>query len=186
MYFLRLTEKLGKPVAFAQYWRVAIVAVAFSVLPACSVTQVDAGRAAGYLQISKAWVDGRQVEYITTDISDAAMAKAGGHNYVPRLAQAVGSRPSILERVYKFAGDTQISIFQSAPLPVGASNQDKNYSPLWRMVLVEWKPAVQRIELKSEADVLMAEDKGFITVTVTDIVVNCPITGEVNAAQLSF
>ncbi|WP_213031335.1 DUF7482 domain-containing protein, partial [Acinetobacter baumannii] len=85
-----------------------------------------------------AWVQGHQVEYITTDISDAAMARSEGVNHAPRLARAVGvpGRPSATERVYKFVNGEQIGIFQSAPLPAGAATAGQSYSPLWRMVLV--------------------------------------------------
>jgi len=54
-----------------------------------------------------------------TDISDAGMAREAGANFVPRLALAIPApgRPSLVERVYKFPGKEQISVFQSAPLP---------------------------------------------------------------------
>lgn len=93
------------------------------------------------LPLNFAWMEGRKVEYVTTDISDSAMAHALGVNFVPRLAQAlpVAGRPSAVERVYKFADDSQITVFQSAPSPTGPANADASYSPLWRMVLVRWK-----------------------------------------------
>ncbi len=80
-------------------------------------------------------MDGRKAEYITTDISDPAMAQALRVNLGPRLAQALAApgRPSVVERVYKFADDTQITVFQSAPAPTGPGNADPSYSPLWRM-----------------------------------------------------
>jgi hypothetical protein len=132
------------------------------------------------LPVSRAWVDGRQVEYVTTDISDAAMAKAIGVNYVPRLRRAIGAPQSVLERVYKFSADEQNSIFQSAPHPVGALNADTAYSPLWRLVLVTWRsPHTARV-LKSEEELLAAEDAGQVRLELTDIVVNCPVTKAVD------
>ncbi|TAF83294.1 MAG: hypothetical protein EAZ54_04975 [Curvibacter sp.] len=137
------------------------------------------------LPVSRAWVDGRQVEYVTTDISDAAMAKAMGVNYVPRLRQAIGAPQSVLERVYKFSADEQISIFQSAPRPVGALNTDSAYSPLWRLVMVTWRaPHAARV-LKSEEELLAAEDAGQVQLELTDIVVNCPVTKAVGGEGLT-
>ena len=101
-----------------------------------------------------------------------------GVNYVPRLSEALGSAPgrSLVERVYKFPKGEQISVFQSAPNPVGAKNQDRSYSPLWRVVLVRWaNPAAAR-ELKSEEALLAAEERKEISMEVTEIVVNCPVT----------
>ncbi len=147
-------------------------------LSACAHPRFDQGRSETVLPLQRAWMDGRVVEYITTDISDQAMATMTGVNYVPRLADALGTAPgqSLVERVYKFAQDEQISIFPSAPHPVGAHNQDRSYSPLWRVVMVRWaNPATAR-ELKSEEALLAAEERKELTLEVTNIVVNCPVT----------
>jgi hypothetical protein len=147
-------------------------------LVGCAAPQFDRGRSETVLPLHRAWVDGRVVEYVTTDISDLAMARAEGVNHVPALAAAVKAPPaqSLLQRVYKFPGREQISIFQSAPSPAGADNQDRSYSPLWRVVMVRWKqPGAQR-ELKSEEALLAAEERQELTLEVTDIVVNCPVT----------
>lgn len=125
-----------------------------------------------------AWAEGRKVEYITTDVSDAAVAREQGVNHVPRLAHAVVKTPgakSLLERVYAFPGKEQIPVFQSAPQPAGPHNTDRAYSPLWRMVAVTWKPNARVRELRSEEAVLQAEDAGEVEVAVTDVVLNCPV-----------
>jgi hypothetical protein len=117
----------------------------------------------------QAWVEGRRVEYVTTDISDGAMAAQAGVNHVPRLAGAIAKgAASLTERVYKFSDGAQISIFASGP-------PDSSYSPLWRLVLVHWKPGRPLRELRSEEAVLAAADAGDVELAVTDIVVNCPI-----------
>ena len=152
--------------------------LALSLLTACANPLFDVGRTETVLPVSRAWVDGRVVEYVTTDISDSTMAKMMGANHVPRLADAIGSSSgrSLVERVYKFSKEEQISVFQSAPSPVGAENRDRSYSPLWRVVFVHWaKPELVR-ELKSEEELLAAEDRGEATLEVTGIVVNCPVT----------
>lgn len=156
----------------------AIAIVCTCVLAGCASPIFDVGRTETVLPLSRAWVDGRVVEYITTDISDSAMATMMGANYVPRLADAVRSAPaaSLLERVYKFVDDGQISVFQSAPKPAGAENLDRSYSPLWRVVLVRWADPRFVRELKSEEQVLAAEERRELTLEVTGIVVNCPVT----------
>lgn len=146
-------------------------------LAACAGTRFDAGGTETVLPLQRAWIDGRQVQYVTTDISDAAMARMAGANHVPRLADALRAPPgaSLLERVYKFKNNEQVSIFQSAPDPVGADNRDKSYSPLWRVVMVQWSSPKYVRQLKSESELLSAEDRGELTLDVTGIVVNCPV-----------
>ena len=164
--------------------RIAIATSMLWLLVSCASSHFDVGRTETVLPLSRAWVDGRQVEYITTDISDAAMARAAGVNYAPRLRDAIASRPSVLERVYKFSEGEQISIFQSAPRPVGAGNTDQAYSPLWRLVMVTRKAPGVGPELKSEEELLSAEGKGLVSLEVTDIVVNCPVTRAVGGGSL--
>ncbi len=157
---------------------VYLLAICFPLLTACASPLFDVGRSETVLPVSRAWVDGRIVEYITTDISDLAMARMMGANHVPALAAAIKSVPgqSIVERVYKFPNEEQISIFQSAPSPVGAENRDRSYSPLWRVVMVRWNNPAMGRELKSEEELLVAQDKKQVSLELTDIVVNCPVT----------
>ena len=137
------------------------------------------------LPLQQAWVDGRRVDYVTTDISDAAMAEQAGVNHTPRLADALGTgRASLTERVYKFADGAQISVFASGPAPVGSARPDPNYSPLWRLVLVRWKAGKPPRELRSEEAVVAAQALGDVELDVTGIVVNCPITRGVEGSAL--
>jgi hypothetical protein len=161
-------------------------AMAALLLTSCASPTFDAGRTETVLPLNRAWFEGRKVEYVTTDISDLVMARALGVNYVPRLTDAIAApgRRSVVERVYKFSGGEQISIFQSAPSPTGAGNADRSYSPLWRLVLVRWlRPAAVR-ELASEEQLLAAADRGEVAMDMTNIVVNCPITRSVDGLPL--
>ena len=63
----------------------------------------------------------------------------------------------------------------SAPLPEGPSNGNPDYSPIWQVSLVTWVNAGQAHVLTSEEDVLAAVAAGEVTLTKTNIVVNCPI-----------
>ena len=71
----------------------SITAIFIGFLTGCASTLFDVGRSETVLPLNRAWVDGRSVEYVTTDISDAAMAKAMGANHVPRLAEAISTQP---------------------------------------------------------------------------------------------
>lgn len=145
------------------------------------------GKAEAVLRLQQAWVDGKKVEYVSTDISDAGAARQNGVNYVPRLADAIptDSRKSLVERVYKFPNGEQISVFPSAPTPAGGANTDTNYSPLWRLVMVSWVRRDRVRELKSEEEILAAEEKGDVSLRVTNIVANCPIIRSADGARLA-
>jgi hypothetical protein len=164
----------------------AAAVLAASMLAGCVSHSFNASRTETVLPLKRAWVDGRTVEYVTTDISDAAMAKAAGANYAPRLAGAVGitGRASVLERVYKFPGGEQASIFQSAPLPAGDANAVSAYSPLWRMVMVHWKKPANGRVLKSEEELLAAEELGEVALEPTNVVANCPVTRAADGSAL--
>jgi hypothetical protein len=139
------------------------------------------------LPLNVAWMDGHKVEYVTTDISDKVMAQAMGVNYVPRLADALplqGDR-SLAERVYKFADDSQDTVFQSAPSPTGPNNMDRNYSPLWRLVNVRRVRAILTKVLVSEEEIFRAVDANEVALEITNIVINCPITRSVDGLPLA-
>jgi hypothetical protein len=138
------------------------------------------------LPLSRAWFNGQVVEYIVTDVSDAAMAAMMGAHHVPRLRAALGAdgRPSLVDRVYKFADESQVSVFESAPEAVRPGREGVNYSPLWRVVEVRWLPGRVRRELQSEEEVLAAQERGELQLTVLDVVVNCPVIRGVDGVAL--
>lgn len=133
------------------------------------------------LPASAGWYADRRLLYITTEITDLAMAERAGYTYAPRLRDAVPVYPkppdvrTVLERVYKFPGGEQDAVFASAPTPPGPASRDASYSPLWIAYLVRWKDGVARRTLTSEDAVLAAEESHEITVERTTIVINCPI-----------
>lgn len=137
----------------------------------------DAGKTETVLKLQQAWVDGKKIEYVSTDISDLSAARQNGVNYVPRLADAIPAdgRKSLVERVYKFPKGEQISVFPSAPSPAGGANTDTTYSPLWRLVIVSWLKPERMRELKSEEELLELfhpdckfTDDTVLTVAVAD------------------
>ena len=135
-----------------------------------------------HLPLQQAWFEDQAVLYVTTDVSDPQVARAKGANFAPLLAQALqdpagraGGRTGATARVYGFVNAGQPSVFASAPGPVGADNGSRSYSPLWQLAEVRWRQADQARELRSEEAVLAAAEQGLLTVTLTRVVLNCPI-----------
>ena len=133
------------------------------------------------LPLKEAWFEGEIVHYVSTDISDAGIAKKQGINHVPALADTL--KPGMpVEKAYKFPNDEQATVLPSIPRPVGGANADASYSPLWVLVMVRWKPGVTPRTLKSEEAVLAAEEKGEVELTRTRIVANWPVVRARGAA----
>jgi hypothetical protein len=160
------------------------LAIAFF-LSACSSYSIQNPQVKGdtvSLPLLHGWHDDQEVLYITTDVSDQAVAKAKQANYAPRLRDAVPNYPkppqvkTVLERVYAFPNKEQAwSVFASVPQPLGHLSKDTHYSPLWLMYVVVWKDPIQAQELTSEEAIFVAEDQGLVTIERTDIVLNCPV-----------
>lgn len=131
------------------------------------------------LPLLAGWYQGSLVHYISTDMSDQGMAQQNATNYVPRLRHALRAaapgQPSAVDRVYKFANFNQGSVFPSAPQPAGYASSSAEYTPLWVVYMVNWLPGTAPRVLRSEEEVLDAEEKKLVSLQPTAIVVNCPI-----------
>ncbi|HEY8026064.1 MAG TPA: hypothetical protein VIF60_15970 [Burkholderiaceae bacterium] len=125
------------------------------------------------------WYDGDVVYYITTDVSQAEMARAAGANYVPRLRHALRTpepgQPSAVDRVYKFSNFEQGSVFPSAPQAAADDGGNAEYTPFWVVYQVTWLPGSKPHLLRSEQEISEAESKKQVGIAATDVVVNCPI-----------
>ena len=130
------------------------------------------------LPLTRGYVNGFEVFYISTEASDKGLADHLTNfthsrvSYTPALRNAP---PQSLGNIYVFANGIK------GPGPLGfqtniADSQpgDPGYSPLWRINNVAWKQGVSPREIKSEADILSAQKKGELTVTPSNKVVNCP------------
>lgn len=148
---------------------------------AAAFTQAQAQAQEITLPLKEAWFEGQIVHYVSTDISDAGIAKKQGINYVPALAETL--KPGMpVEKAYKFPNDEQATVLPSIPRPVGGANADATYSPLWVLVMVRWKPGAKPHTLTSEEAVLAAEEKGEVELTRTKIVANWPVVRARGAA----
>ena len=130
------------------------------------------------IPMKQGYVNGNPVFYINTDISDQKLAdlltKTTGFkvNFAPLIAQAPSD------------GVAQFYVFKNGlngngtlgfqPTVGNAQPGDANYSPLWKINIVEWKSGVTPTQLKSEKEVLDAKARGDLTITPTNIVANCP------------
>ena len=158
-------------------------------LSACATPAPQASMAQAHLPLQRGWFEGKTVFYITTDVSDAAVAQDKKANFAPRLAYALPAllalpalpaksqtpQPSSVDKVYAITNLEQGNVFASAPLPMGHTNREAAYSPLWLMLTVTWKPNIDKRVLKSEEEVLDAAEKGWVAVASTGVIVNCPI-----------
>src|SRR5712691_11189304 len=130
------------------------------------------------IPLKQGYVNGNPVFYINTDISDQKLAGLLSNttgfkvNYAPLIAQAPSDA---VAQFYVFKnGIKGNGTLGFQPTVGNAQPGDVNYSPLWKINIVEWKNGVTPTKLKSEKEVLDAKAKGDLTVTPTNIVANCP------------
>lgn len=169
-------------------WLCVLPVMATTLLSACTAIAPTAplSPAAAPLRVQlplqTAWFDDSLVHYVTTDVSDAALARERGANFAPRLALALppadappGLRRHATDKVYKATNFSQPPVFASAPQPAGPDSRSTSYSPLWQMVTFTWQPGHTPRELRSEEAVLAAEERGQIRLQPTTVVLNCPV-----------
>ncbi|MCI0557004.1 MAG: hypothetical protein MN733_00795 [Nitrososphaera sp.] len=129
------------------------------------------------IPLTRGYANGHEVFYISTEASDADLAAhltsiTGSRvAYAPALSRAP---PASLANIYAFEN----GIEGTGPLgfqPNVADSEpgDAQYSPLWRIILVEWKAGVIATELKSEQEITAALEDGDLTIEPTAMVVNC-------------
>lgn len=143
------------------------------------------------LPLIPGWFNDRKVYYITTDAAPVATAISKNANFAPRLHDALPPRPkppelkTVIERIYGFPEGDQASILPSAPDPIGATSVNRSYSPIWQIYHVRWLDDAQRRELRSESALLDAEANGWVSITATDMVVNCTVVADDSGKALS-
>lgn len=144
--------------------------------PALADTAVDAPKPVSYvIQLPgiPGWYKGEPILYLQTEASDAGLAASQKANFVARLANAANT--AAVDDIYAVTNFKQSNIVPSAPLPAGPGNTDPNYTPLWQVTTVTWIDPTQATLLKSEEDVLAAQAGHLVTLTKTNLVVNCSI-----------
>lgn len=112
------------------------------------------------------YYDSHTVTYLSTDTSSKAQAAAMHINYSAALAADQAS--PVMYLVGTRAAPNQLAVFAS-------ESGESDYSPLWRVTTVTWRTKVKRRVLTSESQILAAARHSQLTVTPSDIVLNCPI-----------
>ncbi|KAF6248091.1 hypothetical protein C6990_01235 [Nitrosopumilus sp. b3] len=122
--------------------------------------------------------DGRTIYYIVTDATPLGPAETMGVVSSPSSANLIAHSGAV--DLFQFKN----GIKGSGPLGfqagiAGASLDDKNYSPMWRIYLVEWNnpESAKILETKSDIDAFRAD--GLLSVSIarplnSDHIVNCP------------
>jgi hypothetical protein len=132
------------------------------------------------IPLVKGLYDGKDILLITTEVSDKAMKDQIGNftgfpvNYdanLTKISQGIGNL-WIFKNGVKGPGfmGFQASVVDSIP-------GDPGYTPLWKVSIVEWKTnsGITPTILGSDDAIAAAQSKGQITITPTNVVVNCPI-----------
>ena len=122
--------------------------------------------------------DGRTIYYIVTDATPSGPAKTMGVVSSPSSASLIASSGAV--DLFQFKN----GIKGSGPLGfqagiAGAALGDSNYSPMWRIYLVEWNNAesAKILETKSDIDSFRADNLLTVSIarpTNSDHIVNCP------------
>ena len=128
--------------------------------------------------VSKGYVNGNNSFFIATDASVKEVVSSVTNttnfniNYAPSLSN---SSESSRQQGYVFTNGIRGEGQAGFQLPVASSApDDENYSPLFAINYVEWNDGSNARVLKSVNEVLEAQNKGEISVTKTNIVINSP------------
>src|SRR5215469_9643798 len=130
------------------------------------------------LPLTRGYVNGFEVFYISTEASDKGLADHltnFTHSRVSFAPALKNAPPQSLANIYVFRngikGPGALGFQPNVP---DSQPGDPGYSPLWRINNVEWKQGISPKELKSETDILSAQKNGELTVSSSDAIVNCP------------
>lgn len=128
--------------------------------------------------VSKGYVNGNISFFIATDASVKEIVSSVTNttnfniNYAPSLAN---TSESSRQQGYVFTNGIRGEGQAGFQLPVASSAPgDENYSPLFAINYVEWNDGSNARVLKSVNEVLEAQNKGEISITKTNIVINSP------------
>jgi hypothetical protein len=146
-------------------------------LPGTAVTMMSGAKAGATaavatMPLTVGWFNGQHVLYVSPDASDAG---AGGPdaNFSPLLGRSANTNAVV--PIYTVTNFKQGNIIPTAPNPTGPKSTSLGYSPLWQVNMVTWKTGMTPSLLRSGDDVQAALAAGKVTVTKTNIIVNCPV-----------
>ncbi|MDH3341520.1 MAG: hypothetical protein OEL84_09615, partial [Nitrosopumilus sp.] len=123
--------------------------------------------------------DGRTIYYIVTDATPLGPAETMGVVSSPTSANLIAHSGAV--DLFQFKN----GIKGSGPLGfqaniADASLDDENYSPMWRIYLVEWNNPESAKILETKSDINSFHADGLLSVSIarplnSDHIVNCPL-----------
>ncbi len=143
------------------------------------ITEINEEEMAVTFVAHRGWgPDGRTIYYIVTDATPSGPAETMGVVSSPSSANLIAHSGAVDLFQFKngIAGPGPLG-FQAGI--AGASPGDANYSPMWRIYLVEWNDAksAKILETKSDIDAFSEENKLSVSLARpinSDHIVNCP------------
>jgi len=130
------------------------------------------------IPLTMGYVNGNEVFYISTE---ASVEEVANHltdltgfrvAYTPALQFAPEDS---LAQIYAFTNGVEGSgAFGFQPQVADSQPGDEKYSPLWNVNAVTWNDDAEPRELKSEAEILEAQDNGELSFEQPGVIVNCP------------
>jgi hypothetical protein len=115
-----------------------------------------------------AFYDAHKDVVVVTDAYPKAAAGTFHANYAPSLSAVQPASQPAWYIVRGPAAAGQIAVLGSEP-------GESDYSPLWRTVIVRWKPGVTPTVLTSDNMILDLAKKGQLTATKTALIVNAAV-----------
>ena len=115
-----------------------------------------------------AFYDAHKDVVVVTDAYPQAAAGTFHANYAPSLGTVKPASQPAWYIVRGPAAAGQIAVLGSEP-------GESDYSPLWKTVIVRWKPGVTPAVLTSDNMILDLAKKGELTATKTALVVNAAV-----------
>jgi hypothetical protein len=118
-----------------------------------------------------AYYDAHQDVVVVTDAFPKPAATMFHANFAPSLGLV---RPSSQPRWYVMRGP--VATGQLAVL--GSEPGESDYSPLWRTVIVRWKPGASSKLLTSDDMINSLAKQGKLTITDTSMIVNATVVSK--------
>ena len=122
--------------------------------------------------------DGKTIYYIVTDATPTGPAEMMGVVDSPSASNLIANAAAV--DLFQFNN----GIKGSGPLGfqpgiASAATGDENYSPMWRIFLVEWHDPQNAAVLETRADIDALQTEGLLSVSIarpmnSDHIVNCP------------
>jgi hypothetical protein len=114
------------------------------------------------------YYDAHKDTVVVTDAYPKSAAQAYHANFAPSLSAVQPASQPSWYIVRGKAAPGQLAVLGSEP-------GEDNYSPLWRTVIVTWKPGVTPKLLTSDDMIHSLAQKGELTANPTSFVVNAPV-----------